>query len=397
MKVAWSHDVRLISLDGQVYSDWQFPASQWDRYLSHFSRVSVISRQGPVPEHLDGAHELERTSRDEVEFFHLPNLSGLRGQLLERRQATECLRTIISEADGVIARLPSEIGLLAADVGHALGKPVALEMVTCGWDSLWNHGSLAAKLYAPVMRARMRHAARNADHVLYVTESFLQQRYPTLASNTAACSNVEIPALDNTVPARPAARPPGAPFTFGLIGTLQTRAKGVQTVLQALAQRPSELAGVRFRVLGNGDTDRWEQQAKALGIAAQVSFEGVLRAGKPVLHWLDDLDVYLQPSLQDGLPRSLIEAMSRGCAAIGSRCGGIPELLEEDCLIDPGDSDALARLMVRARNDADWRQRQTARNRATAGRYAAPLLVARRDIFWSRFADACRHQQIIPG
>ena len=41
------------------------------------------------------------------------------------------------------------------------------------------------------------------------------------------------------------------------------------------------------------------------------------------------MDVYIQPSLQEGLPRALLEAMSRGLPCIGSNAGGIPELLEK--------------------------------------------------------------------
>ena len=48
--------------------------------------------------------------------------------------------------------------------------------------------------------------------------------------------------------------------------------------------------------------------------------------------WLDSLDVYIQPSLQEGLPRALIEAMSRGLPCYGTRTGGIPELLPAECV-----------------------------------------------------------------
>lgn len=387
MKVAWAHDARLIPRGKQVYTDWQLPASQWERYLSHFRRMVVLCRRGEMPAHLIGTADLERTSREEIDFVFLPNLSGIHGQLVARRRAAERMTAVIAGADGVIARLPSEIGLIAADIGHRLGKAVALEVVTCGWDSLWNHGSLQAKFYAPIMRARMRRAASQADHVLYVTDSFLQRRYPTRAANIAACSNVELPSIDNAALAHRLARPVGTRFTFGLIGTLQTRAKGIQTVLQALATHPGRLGEVRFRVLGNGDPDAWRQEAEALGVAHQVAFEGVVRSGAPVMRWLDELDCYLQPSLQDGLPRSLIEAMSRGCPAIGTRRGGIPELLDDDCLSRPGDARSLAALMLRIIDDTQWRMTLATRNQQRSRPYLAANLAQKRDAFWRRFAE----------
>jgi glycosyltransferase involved in cell wall biosynthesis len=39
-------------------------------------------------------------------------------------------------------------------------------------------------------------------------------------------------------------------------------------------------------------------------------------------------DVYLQPSLWDGMPNALLEAMAAGCGCIGSDAGGIPEIIE---------------------------------------------------------------------
>ena len=71
---------------------------------------------------------------------------------------------------------------------------------------------------------------------------------------------------------------------------------------------------------------------KNFGVENQVFFDGTLPGGQPVYDWLDDLDLYLIPSLQEGLPRALVEAMSRGCPAIGAKTGGIPELLGKDCI-----------------------------------------------------------------
>ena len=63
---------------------------------------------------------------------------------------------------------------------------------------------------------------------------------------------------------------------------------------------------------------------------------------KPDLRYkkLDEIDIYIQPSLQEGLPRSVIEAMSRGCPAIGAKTAGIPELVSAECVVrrkSPGD------------------------------------------------------------
>jgi glycosyltransferase involved in cell wall biosynthesis len=58
---------------------------------------------------------------------------------------------------------------------------------------------------------------------------------------------------------------------------------------------------------------------------------------------LDRADLFVLPSLTEGLPRALLEAMARGLAAVATTVGGIPELLPADCLVPPRNAVALAR------------------------------------------------------
>ena len=64
-------------------------------------------------------------------------------------------------------------------------------------------------------------------------------------------------------------------------------------------------------------------------------------------NFYDDIDIYIQPSKQEGLPRAVIEAMSRGCVVIGSDIAGIPELIQGDCLFKKGNVDSLITTLER--------------------------------------------------
>jgi glycosyltransferase involved in cell wall biosynthesis len=176
------------------------------------------------------------------------------------------------------------------------------------------------------------------------------------------------------------------PLALGLIGTLKTRNKGIQTIFKALSLVSQNLPAFEFRILGEGDPAPWRLEAARHGVGDLVVFDGTLPAGEPVLNWLDNVDVYLQPSFHEGLPRALIEAMSRGCPAIASSCGGIPELLEKECLIRPGDAKHLAELLVKAATNREWQDQQAARNWRKSGEYSRDKLEARRTDFLARFA-----------
>ena len=81
--------------------------------------------------------------------------------------------------------------------------------------------------------------------------------------------------------------------------------------------------------------------AKDLGVADQIHILKNL-SHEEVFKLLDKIDIYVQPSKQEGLPRALIEAMSRACPAIGTFTGGIPELLSDKYLYKAGNVSDLA-------------------------------------------------------
>jgi glycosyltransferase involved in cell wall biosynthesis len=397
MKWVWVHSMRFQRRGAEVFSEAQVAYRTWQRYLAHCDSLHVVGR-GPEAEASLHAKYIKPCGGPGVTFTLVEGINSPREMLANTGRVQRQLEEVISQADGVIARLPSEHGLMAVAVARKLGKPFAVELVGCAQDALWFHGDFRGKVYAPIMARRVRAAVAAAPFVLYVTKEFLQRRYPAShvigrASNveisgaTAAVSDVDVPSF----PAKEAhveSRTDPA-MQIGLVGAFQNEYKGHGTALRALRQVIDVGVPARLRLIGVGGTERWMAEARKLGVEGHVSFEGVLPAGEAVMKWLQDLDIYIQPSLTEGLPRALIEAMAAGRAAFASRVGGIPELLPDDCLHTPGDWKALARMLVRAAQDPTWRQEAGQANRLKAREYASDVLQERRNAFWSAFASAC--------
>lgn len=385
-RLLFAHDNRFIRHDGQIWSEGQFGADGWERYLDQFDKLTVVGREGRMPDRPLG--QLTRSSRRGVAFHIFRDLSNLRSLLRPGGQALRDMRALVRDHDAVIARLPSEMGQIAAAAARLEGKPCCVEIVGCPWDGLRYYGGAKARLYAPLAAARLRRAARRSDHVSYVTSDFLQRRYPSRATNLLSASDVALPPPDPTVLTERLRRATGDMISLGVIGTLKSRSKGVQLLMRALARARADLPPLQLRVLGQGDLEPWRREAAELGVGDLVRFDGTLPRQDQVLRWLDTIDIYLQPSLQEGLPRALIEAMSRGCPAIASTAGGIPELLPPEDLVKPGDEFALAELLVRRIANRDWMARSATRNWERARDFDPILLDQRRERFWRTFRRA---------
>lgn len=392
MKALFVHDHKFfVNSYGDVYSSGKLPYSVWERYLKHFSELVVVARSQPLS--VGDCKKLNISSGKKVSFVFLPDLASPVSMLLHRKRVKENLKLLIDSVDAVIAR-SSLLGNLAAAAAEKMKKPWALEVVGCAWDAYWNYGNIKGKLLAPIAFCLSRKLVGRAPYSLYVTKEFLQKRYPC-SGITSAVSNVELPELSSSVVDLRLQKAVGCrePVVFGFIGSLESKYKGVQTAFSAFKMIKDQLPQFEFQIVGNGDPAPWIHLAKSFDLSGNVKFIGTLPAGEDVFKWLDGVDVYLQPSFTEGLPRSLVEALSRGCPAIGSTAGGIPELLGSDVLHKPGDVKHLAHLILRSM-DIEWCRQQTHRNFKTAQLYTNDILNARRDKFWQTFAAYARQVRL---
>jgi glycosyltransferase involved in cell wall biosynthesis len=389
MRIAFFHDHRFgRDAAGVHYSNGALPYRAFRRYLNHFDDVVVVGRVEPW-----GARTPTLASGPGVTMACIEPTSRLAfylGDAVRRH-----VRGVLAEVDCALIRLPSFIGRIACREAIRARKPWMVEVVGSAFDALWHHGSVAGKVIALASDVMTRRCVASAPFALYVSQQFLQSRYPC-RGETVGCSNVAIDAPQSTVLelrlARIRGRPATAPLALGVVGSLDVAYKGHDVALRALARLRHTTPQLTLRCLGGGDPSRWRRRSTELGVAHRVEFSGTLPHGAPVLEWMDQLDLFLVPSLSEGIPRCLVEAMSRALPAIGSRCGGIPELLPDDCTHRPGDADALAALIHRFAASPEEMARHAQRNWELATEYAADVLEERRSRFLARFkAFAAAH------
>ena len=121
-------------------------------------------------------------------------------------------------------------------------------------------------------------------------------------------------------------------IVLGSVGSISTELKGQDTVIKALAKLKAEgLTNYKFTMVGAGNPDRLRNLAIELGVENQIQFLGEFKHDD-VLIWFEDIDIYIHPSRSEGLPRTILEAMTKAAPCICSLVGGIPELIDQGSL-----------------------------------------------------------------
>jgi len=126
--------------------------------------------------------------------------------------------------------------------------------------------------------------------------------------------------------------------------------KGVLPLLESFSCISSQLGNVRLVFAGHGPLDEpIRSRALQLGLNSQVVVTGQL-SHEEVARWIASADVVAHPSVNEGLPNAIVEAMACCRPVVATRVGGIPELLKHEStglLVDAGDFDRLASEIMR--------------------------------------------------
>jgi glycosyltransferase involved in cell wall biosynthesis len=383
--------------DGRVWVNHTFTRRFWQNYLLAFDRVRVVARVLAVEKvpagysHADG---------DGIEFHDVPSYQGPAAFLQSYVSVRAAVLSGVEDDDAVILRLGSQLANILFPKLLRDGHPYAVEVVGDPWD-VFAPGVIDHPL-RPLFRCwfywNLRLQCLHAHAAAYVTKYTLQKRYPVQgAAPTTNYSSVDLGfarplrasvstsdvVIEDALLAEPPRETPGSgPWQLVLVGSLEQPYKGVDVAIRALSQILSEGLAVRLVVIGDGQLrKKLQAQAQALGVAHAVTFRGSLPRLE-VLHELRRSDIFLIPSRTEGLPRALVEAMALGVPAVGSRIGGIPELLEPEEMVPLGESRPLAKLISAVLGDPTRRTKMSERNRTKALEFRESVLRDQRTAYY---------------
>ena len=343
MNLSFFHDTKLKydEKTKMYYTSGGLNKAYLSKYLEYFDNVTLITREEKLNE--EDRSKVGVCSAENI-FFHPIRAFNFKDFLFGRYN--KIIKKEIEESDFSIIRLPSFIGIIAMHYVIKLQKNHMVEMVACPFDALWNYGNIKGKLVAPIMYIITKHYVKKAKNVIYVSNEFLQSRYPN-KNNNIGCSDVNLLYIDDKILEKRLNKIKNKNendiYKLGLIGSLNVKYKGHKTAIKAISKLKNK--NIELHFLGTGNKSKWVKLAQKYNVEKQVFFDGALPSGQPVYDWMDELDLFLIPSFTEGMPRALIEVFSRACPALGTKVGGIVELLPDEFTIKKNDYNQLVSLI----------------------------------------------------
>lgn len=244
--------------------------------------------------------------------------------------------------------------LLLIMPAFALRVPVLIHLHGGEFQQFYGHES------GPVARLLIRFVMERSVGVVALSsawKSWLETEFPR-ASVTVIQNSVGLPPLAE-------ARPTGLPTQTLLFMGRLARGKGAFDLVRAFASVAAAHASSRLIMAGDGEINAIRDLAASLGVADRVDTPGWVSGDERVALYRN-ASVYVLPSYNEGLPMSVLEAMSYGLPVISTCVGGIPDVVSdgrEGRLIQPGDVDALSACI-----DGLLRNAEQACEMGTAGR-----------------------------
>ena len=343
MKLAVFVD-QVYWFDGQAYSTDEsyvlFPAS----FASTFDQIVFIGRLAPGP-----ARKPYVLDQPGLQVCPLPYYESVydlwkAGPSLYR-EIRQVVRANADDWDVVWVCGPNPVGQFIAEQCAGLGRPVFLvvRQNLARQVSFSNSGikRVLAVTMAKWLEWRFRRLARG--RTVFAVGQEMAKAYAGATSRT----HVHTPCLIGEAQMAALAAMPIAPDPARLlcVGRLSPE-KGYHHLLSALALLKSRGVICSLDVVGSGPSSgALKEQAVGLGLGDVVTFHGYVAYGPELLALYQKAAALVVPSLSEGFPQVITEALCVGLPTVASAVGGIPAWLthlQTAMLVPPGDVGALA-------------------------------------------------------
>lgn len=385
------HDHKFKRFNKSIFTEGKMTDEVFSRYVDSDEVIYILSRMEDAKNH----DMLSRITLKNINFIPVKGISFLKIFSIYLIENFLLAYKAMNVSDFLVVRMPSMLGIFILVINIFFKKMYFIEVVGDAKMSLLasrKKPNILFNIFAFFIEILNKYFIKNANGVIYVTRYTLQHKYPTYGVISYA-SNVEISVklrelkfIDYSIKSNI--------VKIGLIGSYNNHYKGIEDAIKAIKILRDKDYIIELHILGSGKLkDYYMNIARNLQIDNCIFFDGVLEGGNKVINWLESLDIYIQPSRTEGLPRSLIEAMSTGLPVIATDVGGIPELIPPEYLVKPGDYKLLSLKMERLIDSQELRFKNGSLNYDIAIEYDQSVLKQRRSDFWHRARELVKRHK----
>lgn len=369
--------------DGVYYTPSIYGDSFFQRYLNIFSEVRFVAKTKYV-DHIDSNRYI-RISSPNVEIYELTWYRGLKEFF---KKSPQLIKQAMSAKEGcacVIYRVAQFESFLVYFFSMCK-KPFALEVVNDPQG--WTFTNIFIRKISEWM---LKYMCQQANGTSYVTERYLQRKYPVNNKKQIFTSHYSSVELNSSYIGGSKHWENNRCFRLlHVANVIDGVGKGNDTVLFCLKELISRGANVDVTFVGDGPSvEAFKKMACELGINDRVFFKGRINDKNSYMEFIREHDALIFPSHSEGLPRSVIEAMACGLPCVASPVGGIPELLDNWGLIAYdnyiGYADAIQKLI----DDCELYHAASVRNINKAKEFEHSVLTLRRNEFYSNLKQIC--------
>jgi len=371
--------------DQVIWTAGQNDYTFWERFLTDFKEVVVVARVQNVEE---GKESWIKASGENVAFIELPFYQGPFQYFKKAFEIKEIIKKNIHNADAHILRVPGMIATLCWFELIKRKAPYYLEICGDPWESL-RKGNVKS-IVRPAARVlsywRLKKQCINAEATSYVTNHTLQKRYPpNSAKPTFSISDVILnESVSNEYKERNYKYSKDKLIKVINAGTMDTLYKGHETQIEAMKILKDKGYNIKLFFAGSGTyKEQFEEKVNKMSLENSVVFLGMISGSDMLQKEFENFDLFILPSYVEGMPRVLIEAMAASLPCVATNVGGIPEILNGNCLVEPKDPNMLANKIIELITDENKMMKYSKENYLKATGFSKSILDAKRSNFYS--------------
>ena len=389
MRVVYIQDQEVGCFNGDYYHSKS--EHFFERYLTGLGMGDTLTIYCGVINITDKEQigKYKKVSHPRIRFEAIPEFRKLHNLFSTYRKMKE----VVKDVDFCYLRT----GIASSIAGYYCEKYHVPYMAILNEDvfkNLWLHPNQVFKLFAYPISWMVHNMVKKANYACYVTQTYLQERYPC-SGLICGCSDIEF--LDiNEQSLQNRLRRIGtneSELLLGSVGSVSALLKGQDTVIKALADlKKKGVNKYRYELVGTGNPQRLQKLAKDLGVEDIVFFKGAY-SHEDVLKWFENIDIYIHPSHSEGLPRTILEAMTKATPCICTRVGGVPELISEEWLFEYNGNEVADLTNLIIKMDSQHMKNQAQLNFEMSKGYNPEVLEKRRSEFFSSAIENTRNQK----